>query len=57
MNKHMEGFEQVGIPVARIVERINPEAYAEFQLRQAIADAIKAVGKERTNQIFREEAA
>ena len=57
MNKHMEGFVQVGIPASAVVERINPEAYAEFQLRQALADAIKAIGKERTLKIIHEEAA
>lgn len=57
MNKHMEGFVQVGVPASAVVERINPEAYAEFQLRQAVSDAVKAIGKERTLKIIHEEAA
>lgn len=33
------------------------KAYAEYQLRQAITDALEKIGEEKTRQIIEEEAA
>lgn len=51
------GVSSLGSLARTIVERVNPEAYAEYQLRQAIHDALQLIGKQRTAAIFEEEAA
>lgn len=51
------GVSSLGDNYRAIVERINPEGYAEHQLRQAIHDALQLIGKQRTAAIFEEEAA
>ena len=50
-------FEPVGNVASTLVERINPQAYAEYQLRQAIADALAKIGRENTQEIIEEELA
>jgi hypothetical protein len=48
--------QQLGKLTDRIVRRLNPEGFIEFQLRQVVADAIEAIGKERAMQIIKEAA-
>lgn len=37
------------------VEAVDRRAYAEFLLRQAISDALKALGEETTKKVIQEE--
>ncbi len=46
----------IGSLAERIIKRMNPEGYIEFQLRQAVTDAVREVGKERMLEIVREAA-
>ncbi|MGV2099009.1 hypothetical protein [Rhizobium sp. 21-4511-3d] len=48
--------ERLGSITDRLVKRMNPEGYIEYQLRQAVSDAIKEIGRERAMEIIREAA-
>ncbi len=50
-------FEPVGNVAASLVEKIRPKEYAEYQLRQAIADALAKIGRANTQEIIEEELA
>ena len=48
--------ERIGVLAERVVSRINPEGFIEFQLRQTVSDAIKELGKDKVRQILKEAA-
>ncbi len=49
--------EHLGDVAERLVQRINPQAYAEYQLREAIAEALRRIGRENTQEIIDREMA
>lgn len=44
-----------GDAAASMLKATFPEGYAEFQLKQAVRDAIERLGKERAEQAIKEE--
>jgi hypothetical protein len=54
--EHKVEAERIGSITDRIVQRLNPAGYIEFQLRQAVSDAVRDLGKERAMQIILEAA-
>ena len=48
--------QSIGELSEAIVRKINPEGFAEFQLRQALSDAVKELGKDKVRQIYLEAA-
>lgn len=54
--EHHAEAERLGSITDRILRRTNPEGFIEYQLRQAVTDAIKEIGKERAMEIISEAA-
>lgn len=48
--------ELLGSITDRLVHRLNPEGFIEFQLRQTVNDAIKELGREKVMEIIKEAA-
>lgn len=48
--------QRLGSITDKIVQRLNPEGFMEFQLRQTVTDAIKELGKDKVMDIVREAA-
>ncbi|NTE87247.1 hypothetical protein [Agrobacterium rubi] len=48
--------QRLGSITDKIVQRLNPEGFIEFQLRQTVTDAIKELGKDKVMDIVREAA-
>lgn len=48
--------QRIGSIADKIVQRLNPEGFMEFQLRQTVTDAIKELGKDKVMDIVREAA-
>lgn len=54
--EHKVEAERLGSITDRILRRANPEGFIEYQLRQAVTDAIREIGKERALEIISEAA-
>lgn len=54
--EHKVEAERLGSITDRILRRANPEGFIEFQLRQAVTDAVKDLGRDRAMQIIKEAA-
>lgn len=47
---------RLGALTDKIVQRLNPEGFIEFQLRQTVNDAIKELGRDKVMEIVKEAA-
>jgi len=56
VSEHVMEAERLGSITDRILRRANPEGFIEYQLRQAVTDAIKEIGKEKAMEIILEAA-
>lgn len=54
--EHKVEAERLGAITDRLLQKMNPEGFIEFQLRQAVTDAIHQIGKDRAMKIILEAA-
>ena len=54
--EHTASPPSIGSLTERIVKRLNPEGYIEFQLRQTVSDAIRELGKDKVREILKDAA-
>jgi len=57
VKEHIGEFEAIGAVFDRIVRDTDPDGYIEWHLRQAIADAMRRIGRDKVIEVINEEIA